>query len=64
MIEVGMLARSKAGHDKDQIFVIIRNRTGICISGRRKNKNRLPTKEKETETYSDYKGKAGYHRGG
>ena len=24
MIEVGMLARSKAGHDKDQIFVIIK----------------------------------------
>ena len=23
MIEIGMLARSKAGHDKDQVFIII-----------------------------------------
>ncbi len=64
MIEVGMLARSKAGHDKDQIFVIIKTeqeyvylvdgktRT-VCRPKKKKQKHIQIIKEKQDITGVD-----------
>ena len=64
MIEVGMLARSKAGHDKDQIFVIIKTeqeyvyladgktRT-VCRPKKKKQKHIQIIKEKQDITGAD-----------
>ena len=64
MIEVGMLAISKAGHDKDQIFVIIKTEqeyvyladgktTTVCRPKKKKQKHIQIIKEKQDITGVD-----------
>ena len=41
--EAGMLARSKAGHDKAKMYIIKRSGRYICISGGWTNQNTRPS---------------------
>lgn len=47
-------ARSKSGHDKNQIYLIKEKDEKICISGKRNDPYPGYAKEKKCKAYSDY----------
>ena len=47
-----MLVRSLAGHEKDRLYIIIRQDEGICMVSGWKKPDHGETQEKEEETYT------------